>query len=296
MRVMHFLAALSLFFLNCSYTVLGAPLGASDAAVAEAAESRCGNEVAPAEVAAIEARVTQDFKKAADITKRADPFVVNVAWHVIYTDKTTAGGYLSNELVSGSMLALNDHYRGSGFTFKYSLGNITRTHNDDWFKNARKGTRAESAMKNSLARGDSKVLNIYSVGLTGGLLGYATFPWDYATNQKLDGVVFLHSTIAGGSMANYNQGKTLTHEVGHWLGLYHVFQGRSCTGYGDYVADTPPQKTPTSGCPPSKSSCPNNGGDSIHNFMDYSYDRCLLGFTYGQKERARKMASFYRGI
>ncbi|KAG8781111.1 hypothetical protein FRC16_002942, partial [Serendipita sp. 398] len=78
MRVMHFLAALSLFFLNCSYTVLGAPLGASDAAVAEAAESRCGNEVAPAEVAAIEARVTQDFKKAADITKRADPFVVNV--------------------------------------------------------------------------------------------------------------------------------------------------------------------------------------------------------------------------
>ncbi|KAG8816872.1 hypothetical protein FRC18_000783 [Serendipita sp. 400] len=151
-------------------------------------------------------------------------------------------------------------------------------------------------MKNTLVEGDKAVLNLYSVGFTGGLLGYATFPWDVYTNPKRDGVVFSHTTVPGGSEPNYNQGKTLSHEVGHWLGLFHVFETGSCTGKGDYVDDTPLQQTPTSGCPESKSSCTNNGGDSIHNYMDYSYDRCMSEFTNGQKERASQHAGFYRGL
>ncbi|KAG8768239.1 hypothetical protein FRC16_007112 [Serendipita sp. 398] len=259
--------------------------------------SRCGNELAPGEAAAIEERIRLDLSNSNENATEFDTnrqVVIKVVWHVIYTSETTEGGYVSPGGISASILALNYHYRGAGFLF--SLDKITRTQNDDWFLNAKSGTSAESQMKNTLVEGDKAVLNLYSVGFTGGLLGYATFPWDVYTNPKRDGVVFSHTTVPGGSEPNYNQGKTLSHEVGHWLGLFHVFETGSCTGKGDYVDDTPLQQTPTSGCPESKSSCTNNGGDSIHNYMDYSYDRCMSEFTNGQKERARQHAGFYRGL
>ena len=111
---------------------------------------------------------------------------------------------------------------------------------------------------------------VWTVGFgSTGLLGYATFPTDVKAAPSDDGVVILHSSVPGGSTANYNEGKTLTHEVGHWIGLYHVFQG-GCSGSGDSVDDTPPQSTATSGCPTTQDSCSGGGIDSIHNYMDYS--------------------------
>lgn len=69
--------------------------------------------------------------------------------------------------------------------------------------------------------------------------------------------------------------------------MYHVFQGSACSGSGDYVSDTPIQRTATRGCPASQDSCPSQAGvDSIHNFMDYSYDECLYEFSAGQVTRA----------
>ncbi|KAG8805271.1 hypothetical protein FRC18_006763 [Serendipita sp. 400] len=192
---------------------------------------------------------------------------------------------------------MNKHYTGS--TFNFVLDKIDRTTNSNWFRSATSGSPLQTAMKKALHTGDAKVLNVYTVGFKGsGLLGYATWPWDYSKNPVDDGVVILYSSIPGGSTANFNEGKTLTHEVGHWLGVYHVFDDlqRSCDDT-DYVSDTPAQKTPTNGCPTSKDSCPTKPGlDSIHNYMDYSYDPCMNAFTPGQIDRMKKQSFTYRGL
>lgn len=97
--------------------------------------------------------------------------------------------------------------------------------------------------------------------------------------------------------SGYNKGYTLVHEVGHWLGLFHVFEGNSCDPAmpGDYVDDTPVQSTATTGCPKGKDSCPMQAGeDSLHNFMDYSVDACYTGFSVGQWGRMQMLWGMFR--
>jgi hypothetical protein len=173
------------------------------------------------------------------------------------------------------------------------VGQITKSNNSVWLT-AGPGSTAERAMKTALREGDRGDLNMYVSTPGGGLLGWATFPSSYDGNAVNDGIVVLGGTLPGGEVGNYNGGDTATHEVGHWLGLYHTFQG-GCRGQGDYVSDTPAVRAPNSGCPIGIDSCRKQAGlDDVTNYMDYTYDACMDHFTNGQVTRAYEQSLTYR--
>jgi hypothetical protein len=219
--------------------------------------------------------------------------VIPVYWHVIRSGTGTNQGNISDSQITQQINVLNAAYAGTGWSF--NLVATTRTTNSSWYTCS--GGTCETQMKNALRQGSADDLNIYSNNMGGGLLGWATFPSSYASQPKMDGVVVLYSSLPGGTAAPYNLGDTATHEVGHWMGLYHTFQGgcaRKATG-GDAVGDTPAEKSPAYGCPTGRDSCPSIAGlDPIKNFMDYTDDACMTEFTTGQDSRMDTMFTTYR--
>lgn len=231
--------------------------------------------------------------------RAAGSVTIKVYFHVIRNSAGTQGNLTTAQL-DNQLKVLNDSYSGltggANTPFRFVRSGITYSNNDSWYT-CTNGTSAERAMKTALHQGGAADLNFYTNNMGGGLLGWATFPSSYASAPTMDGVVVLYSSLPGGSAAPYNLGDTATHEVGHWVGLYHTFQGgcaKKASG-GDGVADTPAERSPAYGCPSGRDSCANIAGlDPIENFMDYSDDACMFKFTTGQSARADAQCLTYR--
>jgi hypothetical protein len=221
---------------------------------------------------------------------RGSKFRANVPTYVHVVHHENGTGNVSDAAIDKQMQVLNDAFAGreGGFAtgFRFDLVGVTRTANTEWYL-AGPTTSGERAMKKALHQGGDNALNVYFT-TAGPYLGWAYFPNILENaNSYLDGVVvdwesmYKTSTRYAGQ---YDLGKTLPHEAGHSYNLHHVFYG-ACNNWGDYVADTPPQSIATFGCPEGQDSCKEPGLDSIHNYMDYSFDACYNQFTAGQALR-----------
>jgi hypothetical protein len=215
---------------------------------------------------------------------------VDVYFHVINKGSGIENGDVPPQQIDDQISVMNASYAATGWSFH--LVGVDRTTNATWYTMS-PGSQAEKQAKSALRRGTAKDLNLYSANPGGGLLGWATFPWDYNKNPINDGVVILYSSLPGGSASPYNLGATATHEVGHWMGLYHTFQN-ACREPGDSVADTPFERSAAYGCPTGRDTCRQAGQDPIHNYMDYTDDACMFQFTAGQDTRMDSSYTTYR--
>lgn len=243
-------------------------------------------------------------------TGSSEAIIIPVVVHVVYN---TPEQNISNEQIKSQITVLNTDYRKKN----KDIVNIPAA-----FKTYAADTRIEfrlatvdpvglgttgivrqqtsvagfdltDKVKSSLSGGSDpwnrdEYLNIWVCNLTGGILGYASSPGCAA---EKDGVVIRYSVF--GTTANvaapYNKGRTTVHEIGHWLGLKHIWGDKSCGD--DNIEDTPPQEGPTRGCPSGVISTCSSGasGNMYMNFMDFTNDDCVNMFTYGQAVRMHEL-------
>ncbi len=237
---------------------------------------------------------------------------IPVVFHVI--SNTSGRGNISDARVRAQIDILNEDYGAlpgtpgaagfdTGVRFELATvdpqGNptngITRSVNNNWFSDS-------GAYWNTLAWDTSRYLNIYSNNGGGAfVLGYVPGlpqdPFNSPVGTKADRVVVSWDTVGRNAPAfPYNQGRTTSHEVGHYLGLFHTFHNGcdrgSCYSSGDRICDTNPERSSATGCPTSRVTC--STPDPVRNYMDYSDDRCMNNFTSEQARRIRCTLEFYR--
>ena len=244
-------------------------------------------------------------------TRKEGTIVVDVYFHVYFNSFGT--GFLTDDTIQKQMNVLNkafsgitSSYNACGFNYEefptspfvFNLVEVIRSMDNDAFNVDSVQSRI---IRENTRRGSCADLNIYSGRSM--FLGYATFPFQCAPAgnedptivSRGDSVVIDYGSVPEGNTNFFNEGDTLVHEVGHWLGLFHTFEG-GCTGNGDFVDDTPPEASPHYGCSIGRDSCSGGGVDPIFNFMDYSDDCCMYLFTQGQIDTMVDLAGTYRNL
>ncbi|MEQ8358578.1 MAG: M43 family zinc metalloprotease [Cytophagales bacterium] len=258
-------------------------------------------------------------------TQRFSDSVVRipVVFHVIHN-----GGAenISLSQIESQIRILNEDFRRIPGTLGYGLGVDTKIEfflaQKDPTGNCTDGVvRVQSSLTNhtpsqaaalkALSWWDNtRYLNFWVVNTMGGVLGYATFP---GGSPALDGIVCADEYVGDEGTSSgtgpYGLGRTATHEIGHWLQLYHTFQGgcagmnnSNCNTGGDEVCDTPPVASPNFGCPTINSCAENitilggNAPDQVENYMDYSDDPCFNLFTQGQSIRMDNALTQFRSL
>ncbi|MCS7072864.1 MAG: M43 family zinc metalloprotease [Bacteroidia bacterium] len=254
-------------------------------------------------------------------TTSGSDFVIPVVVHVIHTGTNDS---ISVAQVESQIEALNRDYRripgtigfgAKGVDYKVEFSLATKDPNGNpttgvnYLKNSTLANHSmdseESALKSAIVWNQRKYLNIWvvrditsSIAPQGGMiLGYARFP-QQITPSSTDGVVIRHDCFgtigtAGGPGGDNIGGRTATHEVGHWLNLFHTFEGGcgtgNCTTSGDRICDTPPSGQANYGNPERLNTCDNDVPDlpdHTRNYMDYVSDMYMDMFTQGQKNRS----------
>ena len=234
---------------------------------------------------------------------------IPVVVHVIQP-ATGSSGFISESKVDSQIQILNEDFRailgsngenGTDVMVQFYLAEIdpdglpttgiTYSRNNTWWNDG-------GSYWNTLAWDPVRYLNIYT-NLAGGALGYVPYLPQTGTPGALsDRVVCLWSAFGLNAPIGppYNKGRTVTHEVGHYLGLFHTFSGGcaggSCYSGGDLICDTNNESGPVFGCPGSSSSC--SSPNPYHNYMDYSDDLCMEEFTPEQSNRMRCTVENYR--
>ncbi|MFC4057468.1 zinc metalloprotease [Planomonospora corallina] len=239
------------------------------------------------------AEMLADHERRRSALRRAPETTVTVpVWvHVITNGRQGATDAAVRSQIAALNAAYGGRYGGADTGIRFRLAGITRRNNPAWFVSPLTYEREVKQVR----RGGPETLNLYVAQLSRLVLGYSTYPYWYANDPQSDGVVIDWRSMPGGSLRNFNRGFTGVHEIGHWFGLLHTFEN-GCQEPGDGVADTPPQGSATEGCPAGKDTCPGDGVDAIHNFMDYSYDTCMSQFTAGQGAKMRESWAMYRGM
>jgi Pregnancy-associated plasma protein-A len=244
---------------------------------------RCAAEKVGPELQAEVDRVLAEARESGRTNAGGD-LTIPVVFHVIHNGTE---GNIPTSMINAQMSVLNSAFQGTGFAF--TLASINRVNDRKWFTNC----YGNQNFKRDLAVDLPHTLNFYTCKPKGNILGYAYLPWSYPEDNWHHGVVVLYSSLPGGTADPYNLGDTGTHEVGHYLGLDHTFQG-GCNAPGDSVADTPFEASPAFGCPTGRDTCAAPGLDPIENFMDYTDDACMDTFTDGQAERMADSVAVYK--
>jgi hypothetical protein len=234
---------------------------------------------------------------------------IPVVWHVLQ-NSSGSQGYVSPACIERQIEILNEDFNaiagsngeeGWPCQIEFFLatedenGNptdgITYTQNTTWFNDG--GT-----YYNSLAWDTKRFMNVYSNTASGNLGYVPALGCENIDGQNADRVVVLYQAVGNcATIGSFNLGRTLTHEVGHYLGLYHTFQdgcanASNCYQNGDRICDTNPQGSPTSTCS-SSASCGAQHNNQ-RNYMDYSVDICMNNFTFEQHLRMRCILDHYR--